>query len=493
MDVRPLLLHPRRARAVAAACITLAAGGIVLARAPGGSLPNTSRLLRPALTSTPSGGQPQSNLRGPGLHGSLHLSQGAVTAGAGRSVLAELRLSAERGSRAEVAPPVALAVVLDISGSMSGEKLEQARAAVSSLVNQMRGEDYFALVTYSDSARVVQPLARVAESRARLAYTIPTIQVEGGTNIPAGLAAGAESLAAAPAGMVRRIVLLSDGNDTSGRPLEFTAAEVRARADQGVTVSALGIGADYSEPFMTRMADAGRGNYEFLRDGAQVGPFLARELRQSVDTAVQNAVATARFPSNWRLVRAYGVEAQTPAPGTVTLPVGSLFVGDERRVVLEFNVDAPSAGGSAGALALGLRYNVGAGSTQVPAQLDAEPLALRVVGDERSATASRDGDTFTSANGVVLAARQQQAVEAWRQGNAAEAARLAVANAQAVDALRAAAPTAAAAAAFGAQAAEYRRESSAFGSLSNGSEAGRAFGLSANARHRAAQSRAASY
>ncbi|MBP9086406.1 MAG: VWA domain-containing protein, partial [Kofleriaceae bacterium] len=199
-------------------------------------------------------------------------------------------------------------MVLDVSGSMSGEKLAQARQSVLDVVDQMRDDDRVALVTYSDSARVVQPLARVGDVRSRMHLTVPTIAVEGGTNIPSGLDLGAQTLAEAPATMVRRVVLMSDGRDGSNRDLETIAQDVRTKADQGVTLSSLGVGADYDERYMSRLADAGRGNYEFMRDGAQMRAFLSRELQQATRTTVERAVAEVTLPMGWRLTRAYGCE-----------------------------------------------------------------------------------------------------------------------------------------------------------------------------------------
>jgi Ca-activated chloride channel family protein len=486
MHIQKLLGRKKYARALAAGCVALAAGGIFLLRAPRGTsaaTPDGSGSLR---ITTPSGA-PKAEFAGPWLRGSTALAQGRVLAHGTRHVLAEIRLTAERGAPQSESRPAALAVVLDVSGSMSGAKLEQARGALLELVNRMRDFDQIALVTYSDAARVVQPLARVGEVRNRLRMVIPTIQIEGGTNIPSGLELGVSSLALAPADMVRRVVLLSDGQDGSGRPLEQITGEVRARANQGITLSSLGIGADYDERFMSQVADAGRGNYEFLRDGSQLRTFLARELQQATSTTIERAVAEITLPRGWRLSHAVGAEAERVGD-VVRLPIGALFAGDERRVVLDLEVDAGAAG-QLGALDVAVAYHA------VPEHRDVRlaggHLALHATESESDALASRDATVIAEAESALVAVRQQEAVNAWRAGRRAEAEAITARNIATLNAVAPAAPGAAPA--LAAQLQQLQRDQSAFRSLAADSEEGRAYGLGSNARHRAGAQRATAY
>jgi Ca-activated chloride channel family protein len=490
MALHTLFARKKYARAVAAGAVALAAGGIVLLRAErdghsssGGSI----FAVRTHERASSSLGAPSAEFRGPAAHGRVALSQGAIAANGEQRVFAEIRVAADRPTEAPAPRPVAMAVVLDVSGSMSGEKIEQAKSSVLRLIERMRESDQIALVTYSDHARVVQPLAPIASVRDALRRTIPTIQIEGGTNIPAGLATGANALTFAATGLVRRIVLVSDGQDTSGRPLELVRSEVRTRADQGVTVSTLGIGTDYSEPYMTALADAGRGNYEFLRTGSELASFLSRELDQANNTTVERAVAEVTLPAGWRLDRAIGSEAQGRS-GTISIPVGALFAGDERRIVLEL-VAPPSASGAE--FTVGFRARWHAVVQQQDVRVGDGLLAVRVVATEAEAIASRDMTVYAESQSAVLAVRQREAVEAWRAGDIPRARAIAASNIAALNGLQAAAP--AVAPALARQARAYASDNAAFGQMSASSESGRAFSLSSNARHRAAALRAAAY
>jgi Ca-activated chloride channel family protein len=479
MNIPVLLARKRRARALAAGTVALAAGAIVLLRAPGSTIASSVHV------DTGHGPSPRIAFSGPHVHGRVALSQGAVAAHGSRHVYAEIRIGADQEQNTSSARPVAMAIVLDTSGSMAGEKIQQARGAVLELIERMRDDDEITFVTSSDGRNLVQSLARVGDVRDRLRMTIPTIEASGGTMIPAALELGASSLAAAPETFARRIVLVSDGQDGSGRPLEEVASEVRARGELGVTVSTLGVGAEYDEAFMTRLADAGRGNYEFMRDGAQLANFLARELREAGSTSVEQAIAGLTLPQGWHLTRAYGAEA-TQQGTRVTLPIGALFAGDQRTVVLDLTVDA-NAEGSAGDVVADVNYRVGPEAR--PVAIHVGSLALRVVSREEQALATRDVTVYAAAESVVMADRQRESVDAWRRGDAVRAAAIAQSNARALSHLQQVAPSPA----LQAQSAEYQRDAVTFGSVSAASEAGRSYGLQSNVSNRARQVRAIAY
>src|SRR6185503_1775872 len=190
----------------AVSAVVLATGGLVLFRTSATSI------------ASPLGTHASGNAAtfvGPGLHGSVSVSQTAVLAGGDRDVYAEVKLSADPAERAEGRAPFALAIALDTSGSMYGEKIEQAKRAVIELVRDMRDDDEIAVIRYSSSASIVQPLARVGDVRSTLATQVRQIEADGGTAIPQGMHAAMNALEEAGRGRVRRIVLASDGLDSS--------------------------------------------------------------------------------------------------------------------------------------------------------------------------------------------------------------------------------------------------------------------------------------
>ncbi|RLB51747.1 MAG: hypothetical protein DRJ42_16310 [Deltaproteobacteria bacterium] len=470
--------------ALALSVVAIAVGSIVLMRAPGHAAPRTGFGGIPVTDPDPGdvsvvqNGPTQLALSGPLLDGHFAISQGAVLANGTRRLLAELRLTAADAPGAAQRQPVALAVVLDVSGSMHGDKIAQAKNAVRQLVERMRDEDQVALITYDHETYVIQPLARVGAVRSELMRRISAIQPGGGTVIPQALLAGSQALEGAPGNLVRRMVLLSDGLDGSGKTVEMVTREIRGRAHRGLATSSLGIGTDYDERFMTSVADAGRGNYEFLADGAQLQTFLRRELDQASSTVVDNVAVLVTLPDGVRVAKVHGAEGNGTT-GQVRVPFGAIPAGDSRRAVIELEI-AAGAPGVLGRLAATVDYRTVA-DREFHQIADAN-LALHVVSDEAQVAATRNESVYADSWAVVIDAEQRAAVDLWRSGDTAQAQQVARNNVARLRQVQAAAPSAAPR--LEGIVAEAEADEAQFEALSPSSAAGRGFGLGSNARRR---------
>jgi len=418
----------------------------------------------------------------PGVSGTVSLTQGAVLAQGLRRVYAELRLAADEAEGEVARRPVALAVVLDVSGSMSGEKIEEARRAVRQLIRRMDQNDQIGLVIYNDSTQLIQPLARVGSVRQELLARISTVHAGGGTNIPQGLRLGNTLLTRAPEELMRRVVLISDGLDHSGSPLDQITGEVRARSNGGATLSALGVGTDYDERFLTNVADAGRGNYEFLARGGELAGFLNRELDQAASTMVVALTADLELPLGWRVVRVYGAESERPTGlsgrHAVLVPVGSMYSGEQRRVLVALDVPAGAAGTEQ---ILGVRLRYRRPESTARHDINLGQLALRTVADQEMVTASRSPELHADALTTVIDVRQEQAIDLWRQGRRDEAVALSASNGRALETLNNDVYSEGRAA----QIRAYREDSQNFRDQAASSAPGRAYGLRANQARRA--------
>ena len=481
--VSPRASHVRRA--VAVCSVVLATGGLVLYRSsPSAAFPGDSSLLKPS----PSALQPGKNsavFSGPGAHGQVSLSHTSVLGGAPTSLFAEVTVVADpQGKSDQVHAPLAMAVVLDTSGSMSGEKIEEARRSVIKLVSDMRDDDEITFIRYSDNAELIQPLARVGTVRESLVAQIRQITAGGGTNIPSGMSAGLRALDEAARGRVRRIVLVSDGLDNTRRQAEALAQNSFAR---GITVSSLGIGVDFDESYMGSLAQNGHGNFGFVKDGASLAKFLHRELEETATTTVENARVRLHLPAGVRFVRASGADA-TPSGSDIDLALGSLFAGDERRVIVELVANA-TAGAELPIDTDASWSVVGHGDL---AQVKVPKLTLLATNDASAVERGQDGAVLASATSVIASQRQMEASSAYAQGNVALAAQITDENQRALVRARAAAP-APAAAALDQQMAAYGTMKHGFTTIAPSSEAGRAAAKEASAKDMSNIARKAKY
>lgn len=238
-------------------------------------------------------------------------------------------------------PAMSVAIVIDRSGSMNGVPIQNAKAAAAKLVDQLADGDAFSVVTFSSTAEVVVPMTHAtAAGKATARAAIDRIWDDGGTCTSCGLERGEAELGRAPGQGVRRIVLLSDGQANVGvydrTELVGLVAGIAAR---GTSVSAVGIGLDFDEVTMTRIADVGHGHYYFVEDTANLQAMFAAELgglAQTVATHVRLVVTPA---PGVQVTEIYG----TPADGNV-IPIADLQSGETRKVVLHLVVPADHVG-----------------------------------------------------------------------------------------------------------------------------------------------------
>lgn len=481
MRASPMSLWLRSAklrRAFALSAVVLATGGLVLYKAPSSAaFPSDPRPVGVLLAD----GKSSVAFSGPGAHGVLSLSHTKVLSGQTTPVYAEVRLVADSSESTPIRAPISLAVVLDTSGSMSGEKIEQAKNSVIQLLRDMRDDDEIAFVRYASDSEVVQPLARLGGVREQLIARVRELRADGGTNIPPAMEQGMRALAEAGRGRVRRVILASDGLDSSRAIAEKIAKD---SANRGVTVSSMGIGLDFDEGYMGGVAQSGRGNFAFVKDASTLASFLGRELKETASTTIEGATARITLPSGVRLVRAIGAEATSLNDGReIELALGALFAGDERRVIVE--LAASMEDGQSRAFEGQIAWDRVGGDRSKAA---VSGLALSGSSDAQAVEEGRDGAVYASAMSALASVRQVEAAAAYGRGDARTADALIEQNKADLRAAATAAP-AAAATALAAQMAEYEETQRVFAAAPPASTAGKVAAKAAAAKQLSNMSR----
>ena len=210
-----------------------------------------------------------------------------------------------------------LVAVIDVSGSMSGEKIQQARSALIQLLASLREGDRFRLVAFSGGVRRYSQewTAVTPQGRRDAEAWIRSLEAEGGTNIAGALS---EAFAEPPAEQALGVVVfLTDGQASTG---ETDPERIAERAEQGrgrFRVFSFGIGDDVNTYLLDRLTERARGTTEYVRPG------------ENIERAVGSLAAKVASPVLTDVtIAGAGVELYDVQPGN--LP--DLFAGDEMVV-----------------------------------------------------------------------------------------------------------------------------------------------------------------
>ena len=154
-----------------------------------------------------------------------------------------------------------VACVIDRSGSMSGQPLEEAKRCVVRMMERLTAQDRAACVIYDDRVRVLVPTARV-QGPSRFRAALAPVRSGGTTNLHGGWLEGAQQLThSLRENEISRVILLSDGQANAGlTDVAAIAAQCQELATAGVTTSTYGLGRDFNEDLMIAMARKGGGN-----------------------------------------------------------------------------------------------------------------------------------------------------------------------------------------------------------------------------------------
>ena len=240
--------------------------------------------------------------------------------------------------------PVNLAIVLDRSGSMQGEKIQQAKAAARKAVEMLAPQDIISIVTYESNVRVLVPATRVTDKQ-QILNAINNIQPAGSTALFGGVSKGAyEVRKFLSDNRVNRIILLSDGlaNQGPSTPGELGALG-HSLGSEGITVSTIGLGLGYNEDLMTELAMKSDGNHIFAENAEDVHHAFAAEMGDALSVVAQELSIAFTCRPGIRPVRVLGREAEI-AGQRVHLSLNQLYNEQEKYVILEVEVPEYESG-----------------------------------------------------------------------------------------------------------------------------------------------------
>lgn len=173
-------------------------------------------------------------------------------------------------------------VVIDRSGSMQGQKIEQAKKAALQTISALDNGESFNIIDYSDAVKAFNPTAVVknADTLKNASDYINNIKAVGGTNLHDALI---ESLYVKPVdtSAMPLVLFLTDGRATIGQTAEIAICDNAAKANQfNRRVFSFGVGFDVNAPLLTTVAEAARGTSTFVMPDEDVEVKVGKVFRQ---------------------------------------------------------------------------------------------------------------------------------------------------------------------------------------------------------------------
>ncbi|MBN1200786.1 MAG: VWA domain-containing protein [Anaerolineae bacterium] len=321
------------------------------------------------------------------------------------------RIQAESAPDAAERRPLNLSVVLDRSGSMQGDKLDYVKQAAQFLVKRLGADDRLSLVSYNESVSVdVQPGPVVHKDRTN--QVIGSLRAGGTTNLSGGWLQGCQLVAGEMAdGQVNRVLLLTDGLANQGvtEPVRLEAMARQKRAE-GITTTTMGVGMDFNEDLLTRMASEGGGAFYFIDDPDQAPHIFAEELHDLLSVVGQNLVITISLSPDVRMVRQLNAYPAESGEAQVTFKLGDLFADELKTLLLELSIPALQELGEVEVARLRFDYDE-LGPDAVAHRTLELPIVVNTVPPERYEKLAPNPDVQQTALLLRAARAREEAIE----------------------------------------------------------------------------------
>ena len=253
--------------------------------------------------------------------------------------------------------PLNLGILLDVSGSMQGEKLERAKEACSLLLDQLQPQDRAAVCLFSSGAQTIVPSQYFDDSVKRNAKAaVAGVRCSGATELLTGMEQVYAEVAPHRGPQVTTfVIVLSDGEPTDSQGYFVTdLSSFLARADQefqanGVSLSTIGLGSasDYDPSFLRDLADRASGKFLMAQNPQELADAFQDEFGRIQSTVMSDVtIEVSRLNGTvrrfWRVVPDKKIfDPPKVEAGNFTASVGSVQLDQPQAYILDIVTSPP--------------------------------------------------------------------------------------------------------------------------------------------------------
>ena len=356
------------------------------------------------------------------MHVKAHLDVDMVAVETTDRISLMVDLTAPIGDAQKTRPGQAVQVVLDRSGSMSGDRLRSAKQSILKLLDRLAPQDSFGLVAFDDQALVMAPIRPMADhDLASLKKVIREMPTGGSTDLSAGYFLGLRELARANTNNGATLLLISDGHANAGvkNPAELHDVATKS-ATTKITTSTIGIGDGYDEKILEAIARGGGGQHRFAYTIDEAVGAIAAEVNDLLEKSAVNAVLRVTPVAGLASPRIEILQnlSYWKDNETYVVQLGDLFAGENRRFLIDFEVPGMAALGLCKIADIALEYLDLEQMTEVSVTM---PVQVNVVPED--VAKGRVIDPIVAAERLVLTAQAEKraAIDELQNGKAKDA------------------------------------------------------------------------
>ena len=241
-----------------------------------------------------------------------------------------------------------LICVIDVSGSMQGEKIHQVKESLKILISLMDEKDRLCLIVFASSADNIYNLEFLTKKNKEiLEEKINKISASGGTNILSGLKMAVEVIKSQTYNekRVASILLLSDGCDNESNDVELANSFKQLTKGSGLsfTLNTFGYGDDHDAKIMNKLANLRDGSFFYVQQYSKVAEYFVSVLGGCFSVISKKFDLKLQVLSNkCKIVKAYGAKnlySQETTEKYFQTTLLQFIYGKEYTFVLDIFVD----------------------------------------------------------------------------------------------------------------------------------------------------------
>ncbi|MFC1567157.1 VWA domain-containing protein, partial [bacterium] len=252
--------------------------------------------------------------------------------------LLELQATYQENS---VRSPINLCLVIDRSGSMQvGDKMKFVVEAAKLVLGSLDEKDTVSIVGYDDKIETfLEPTQLFQDEKNKVVKAIEQLTPRGLTNIAGALAKGIEwTIKAKQPEQIIRVILLSDGLANVGvtDPLWISKIAADAYKNHGIVVSTFGVGEEYNEDLLAKIASVSLGKYYYVNNPREMFMNFHSEMTNLSKIVLKDVELSFKKPKNYSIQKIYGYDYSNEN-GNIVVKLPSIKLGEKRLILVEFN------------------------------------------------------------------------------------------------------------------------------------------------------------